>query len=258
MTIGFEGLRAGGDPVGRRSPFSGGVAAVADEARRRPILTVAVLTALVSALALAFPHWDRDVAALFFHPGEGFTAARSEPLLLLRAAGRWVWVAAIGLAAGVAAVAVVRSRRARIPTMRRATFLVASLALGPGLIVNLMLKEGWGRPRPRDVLDFGGDLAFVPAWIPGGGCPTNCSFPSGEASSAMWLVAFVFVVPKAWRPAVLAASLAAAVAVSANRMAFGGHFLSDVAIGWGLVVLVVLVCREIFLRRRRPRMRAGG
>jgi len=257
MTIGFEGAREGDVPGGCRSTGPVGVAAFADTVRRRPILTVAMLTALVSALALVFPHWDREVAALFFRPSEGFAAARSEPLLLLRAVGRQAWVVAIVLAVAGAAVKIVRSRRARIPTLRRAVFLATSLALGPGLIVNLVLTEGWGRPRPRDVLDFGGDLAFVPAWIPGGGCPTNCSFPSGEASSAMWLVAFVFVVPRAWRPFVLVASLAAAMAVSVNRMAFGGHFLSDVAIGWGLVVLVVLVCRVAFLRRPLPWVRIG-
>ncbi|MDK9698501.1 MAG: phosphatase PAP2 family protein, partial [Siculibacillus sp.] len=142
---------------------------------------------------------------------------------------------------------------ARAIPMRRLLFLATSMALGPGIVVNSILKEFWGRPRPRQITDFGGAMEFYPAWIPGGACPSNCSFPSGEASSAMWLVAFVFVVPERWRKPALAIALAWAAVISFNRMAFGAHFLSDVLIGWGLVATIVLACRRFFLEMIGPR-----
>ena len=47
---------------------------------------------------------------------------------------------------------------------------------------------------------------------------------AGEASSAIWLTAIAFVVFRAWR--VLIVTGLFAIALSVNRMAFGGHFLS--------------------------------
>ena len=60
--------------------------------------------------------------------------------------------------------------------------MVATLALAPGLLTNVILKSHWGRPRPIDVVEFGGDQHFVPWWDPRGDCPDNCSFVAGEPS----------------------------------------------------------------------------
>ena len=218
----------------------------------RPITAAVVATAVVSAMAIAFPGLDRLVAGLFHHGDAGFPAERNATLIALRNAGRGVTQIAV-MALVVAALG-----KLFLPLLSRAIgarpllFLATSLALGPGLLVNAFLKEVWGRPRPRDTLDFGGTLAFDPAWIPGGGCESNCSFPSGEASSSMWLVALAFVVPLAWRRSVAAAALLWCLVVSVNRIAFGGHYLSDVLIGWGLVAIVVLVCRRFFLETMGP------
>ena len=36
-------------------------------------------------------------------------------------------------------------------------FLILVMLLGPGLLVNGVLKEYWGRPRPRNIIPFGGN-----------------------------------------------------------------------------------------------------
>ena len=43
--------------------------------------------------------------------------------------------------------------------------------------------------------------------------------------------------------------LAWMVAISANRMAFGSHFLSDVVIAWAMMLLVVIALRDLVLVR---------
>ena len=231
------------------------LAAACDLARTagtRPITAAAVATAVVSALALAFPGIDVAVAALFHHGAAGFPAERNGFLVDLRAAGmgvtRIVVVALVSAGLGKLFLPMLM----RAVSSRVLLFLAGSMALGPGILVNSILKEFWGRPRPRQITDFGGAMEFFPAWIPGGACASNCSFPSGEASSAMWLLAFVFVVPERWRRAVLVAVLIWAFAISLNRMAFGAHFLSDVLIGWGLMATIVLVCHRIFLEKIGP------
>ena len=224
------------------------IAAIAE----RPITAAVAATAVVSAIAIAVPGIDLTVASLFHRGDAGFPAERNATLIALRNAGRGVTQMAV-MALVVAALG-----KLFLPMLSRAIgarvllFLATSLALGPGLLVNAFLKEVWGRPRPRDTLDFGGTLPFDPAWIPGGGCESNCSFPSGEASSSMWLVALAFVVPPAWRRAVAGVALVWCMVMSANRIAFGGHYLSDVLIAWGLVAIVVLACRRFFLESMGP------
>ncbi len=227
--------------------------ALRDRALARPILAAVAATALVSALALAFPGIDIALARVFHAPGVSpkteFPLENVWAFAALRRSGmavtRW---AVILLLLGVLAKIFVPMIARALPT-RKLLFLVASLAAGPGLLVNAFFKEVWGRPRPSETTLFGGDWTFLPAWIPGGACPTNCSFPSGEASGAAWLMALVFVVPESWRRATLAAVAAWMVVISANRIAFGSHFLSDVVIGWGLMLVVVLICREMILLR---------
>ena len=220
--------------------------------RTHPASAAAVVTALVSLPALAFPGLDVAVAAWFFHGPAGFPAERNGFLLDLRHAGMGVTrIVVVGLVlAGLAKLFLPMLARA-IPA-RKLLFLATSMALGPGILVNSLLKEVWGRPRPRQIAEFGGTMEFFPAWVPGGACETNCSFPSGEASSAMWLIALVFVAPERWRKATTIAVLAWALTISVNRMAFGAHFLSDVAIGWGLTATIVFACRWAFLEKVGP------
>jgi membrane-associated phospholipid phosphatase len=218
----------------------------------RPGVSVATATAVVSILVLAFPGLDVAVASLFHHGAAGFPADRNGFLLDVRHAGmgvtRIVVVSLVVAFLGKLFVPMLM----RAVSSRNLLFLATSMALGPGILVNSILKEFWGRPRPRQISEFGGAMEFFPAWVPGGACATNCSFPSGEASSAMWLIALVFVVPERWRRGATIAVLAWALTISVNRMAFGAHFLSDVVIGWGLVATIVFVCRWAFLDKVGP------
>jgi membrane-associated PAP2 superfamily phosphatase len=241
--------RAGGEIVATlRARLGRAVAAIG----ARPGTSVAVATAVVSGLALAFPGLDIAVASFFHHGADGFPADRNGFLLDVRHAGmavtRIVVVSLVVAFLGKLFLPMLM----RTVSSRKLLFLATSMALGPGILVNSLLKEFWGRPRPRQITEFGGTMEFFPAWVPGGACGTNCSFPSGEASSAMWLIALVFVVPERWRRGVTIAVLAWALTISVNRMAFGAHFLSDVVIGWGLVTTIVFACRRAFLDKVGP------
>ena len=67
------------------------------------------------------------------------------------------------------------------PSGRAMIFLIATMVIGPGLIVNLGFKDHWHRPRPIQTQDFNGPNPFVPWYDDNGGCKKNCSFVSGEA-----------------------------------------------------------------------------
>ena len=118
-------------------------------------------------------------------------------------------------------------------------FLVATVAIGPGLLVNLSLKDHWHRPRPINTQEFSGPSDFKPWYESDGACKKNCSFVSGEAATGFWMVAPAMVLPPPWRGPAILAAFAFGVAASLLRVAFGGHYLSDVLLG-GLVTLIVI------------------
>lgn len=224
-----------------RRPWPGGSVA-AD-----PIVLAALATLIASAFFLAFPPVDLWFTGLFYEPGSGFPL-RSDPFLLgLREAiALLLMLAAVALLVPVA----VKLARPDQPSPVSPTvplFLLSTLALAPGLLVNGILKSFWGRPRPFMVTDFGGDLPFVPVWKITDYCARNCSFVSGEASSAIWMLAIALVVPRGWRTAVLVVTIPLALLLSFARIAFGNHFLSDVVISWGLTLLVIALLHRLLI-----------
>ena len=77
-------------------------------------------------------------------------------------------------------------RRRMLIKAEAVLFLIGTLAVGPGLLTNTLLKDHWGRARPIDVTEFGGASRFTPWWDPRGDCPNNCSFIAGEPAGAFW------------------------------------------------------------------------
>jgi membrane-associated PAP2 superfamily phosphatase len=217
-----------------------------------PIAIAFLYCAVVSVVFLLFPGIDLWATALFYDPAAGFTAAASPALRLLRSSGDWAMeIVAVVLVVSLLAKIAMPSRRSLIPPSV-SLFLLATLAFATGLVVNAILKDLWGRPRPRMVTEFGGNAPYVEVWRISGECLRNCSFVAGEASSALWLVVIAFVVPRRYRLPVLVVTGLFALALSINRIAFGAHFLSDVLLSWGLTALVAAVLYRLFIDRPPP------
>lgn len=144
----------------------------------------------------------------------------------------------------------------RSPTLRSLIFLVLSVSLSSGVVVNLGMKDHLHRPRPIQVTEFGGPHAYRQFYQWDGACPRNCSFPSGEASTAFWLVAPASLVPPPYRIAVVGGALVFGVATSLLRMAFGGHFLSDVIFSALITIWLVIATHWLVFRRKQPKRSA--
>ena len=212
-------------------------------------ILLALALALV-AVGLAFavkPQLDLDATRFvferfgFFGQSEGARQARD----MLRLGPFW-------LLAGLAGLWLAR----RIgwttwpaPSFRALLFLGASLTIGSGLIVNLGLKNHSHRPRPVHVREFGGDEDFRPWYRFDGACRRNCAFASGEAASGVWMIAPALLTPPPFRVAAIAAAVLYGVATSALRVAFGGHFLSDVVMGGLISAIVVMALWRLYSRR---------
>jgi membrane-associated PAP2 superfamily phosphatase len=157
-------------------------------------LIVALVIAAVTGLAFGiYPDLDLRIARHFYDVVDGnrntFAWRLYPPLMLLRDAGLWLVALLFAPALLALAVKLVLPRRKLLIPGRAVVFLISTMILGPGLTVNVVLKDYWGRSRPIDVTQFGGREHFVPWWDPRGDCPSNCSFVSGDVSGAFWTIA---------------------------------------------------------------------
>ena len=75
-------------------------------------------------------------------------------------------------------------------------FLGLAAFVGPALVVNFIFKDHYGRPRPREVAEFGGQQRYLDVWVPGS--EAGHSFPSGHCSIAFYVLTPYFVL-LAWR-----------------------------------------------------------
>ena len=131
---------------------------------------------------------------------------------------------------------------------RPAALLVfLTLVIGSGLIVNLIFKDHWGRPRPRQIVEFGGMQEYRPFYLPNfGRLPEpSKSFPSGHSSAGFALLALCFASWRhnktkiLWASAIFTAILGGLLSFA--RIAQGGHFFSDVLLSLLIMWLTALI-----------------
>ena len=134
----------------------------------------------------------------------------------------------IGLIFSLTANLVRRSAAIRTRCAQLA-FLLTAIVLGPGLIIDVGLKDHWGRARPAQVQEFGGTRQFTPALQPTSECPDNCSFVSGHAAFGYQLIALAYLGDARRRRRWLIIALLAGSLLGLLRIAQGAHFLSDIA-----------------------------
>jgi membrane-associated phospholipid phosphatase len=203
------------------------------------LVVVGLVFGLWPQLDLAGTGWVHQTFG-FIDDSEAARAARD----ILRLAPFW-------LLGALAALALLRRfvvKATPAPSWRALAFLIASLIVGSGLIVNFGLKDHSHRPRPVHVREFGGDQEFRPWWRFDGACKRNCSFASGEAASGAWMLAPALLTPPPLQAAAIVGAVIFAVATSALRVAFGGHFLSDVLFGGLISAFVVVAMWRLYAR----------
>jgi membrane-associated phospholipid phosphatase len=226
-------------------------------------LIIALVIAAVNGLAFGLsPEIELSVAQHFHDvvdAGNNTFAWRIyPPLMLARDIGLWVGTAIIiPVLAALAFKLIVPTRKMLIPG-RAVVFLIATLALGPGLLVNVVLKDHWGRSRPIDITQLGGTEHYVRWWDPRGDCPNNCSFVSGDVAGAFWTLAPAALTPPQWRVLAYGAGLALGAGMAALRVMAGGHFLSDVVFAGVFTFLIIWLAHGLIYRWPRTRMSDAG
>ncbi len=201
-------------------------------------LQMAVLV-LITVLLEMFDA-DRRVAAYFYHPGKGWFMAKA-PV--------WRWLYSYGTVPGILLTlgallgCLAGLYFPCLKTWRKPCLLVVlTTVIAAGLLVNAVLKQYWGRPRPSQTVEFGGNWAYRPIFPPG---PPGkgASFPCGHCT-----MGFVFFgLAGFWRQrkslavSGMAVGIVLGVTLSVARIVQGAHFLSDTVWSLGIVTMTVSV-----------------
>ncbi len=180
---------------------------------------------------------DIRVQSLFFDAAQGWKYGASSPVMFFYKYGTLPGLiaaitASVIFALGFAYSSMLKYRKVSV-------IVLLTIVLGPGLLVNVLFKSYFGRPRPRDVSEFAGKWQHKPPLVPGKPGQGH-SFPSGHASMGfVFLALYVYYRDKnkiaaySW----LGGSAVFGAAIGAARMAQGGHYLSDVMWAAGFVLI---------------------
>ena len=189
--------------------------------------SAAAVATLAAVTTVLWPRLDVAVAG-WFYDGSQFFWRNAFVVVSIRSVFYNLYVGACLL--GVAGLILTQISRTAWLGLKASKwlFLVLCLVTGPGIVANMTFKDNWGRARPSQITEFGGQKTYTPALIPANQCNRNCSFISGEASS---MFAVFFAAAFLWRRRcrqLLAAGVAAGLLAGLMRMMQGAHFLTDV------------------------------
>jgi lipid A 4'-phosphatase len=206
-------------------------------------MAVGILTGCVAYL---YPGIDLQVSTLFYQPERGFYGQSSPAIALARSTFYTLYEATCVIAVVGLVITLVRRRTWLGISALRWLFLVLCLGVGPGLVGNLALKDNWGRARPVQTVEFGGQKAFSGPLTPTDQCQRNCSFVAGEATTifaALFAAAFLFP-PYAGR--LISAGVVFGSLAGAIRMSQGAHFLTDVIFAGVIMAITVAILNLMF------------
>jgi len=117
-------------------------------------------------------------------------------------------------------------------------FIILSFAVSSGVITNVVLKEFWGRPRPKQVLGMGGHQKFEEA-LDFHSNSKGKSFPCGHATTGFFFVGGFFLLRRRRRDLArgfLIFGMIFGALMGLARMTQGAHFFTDVvwagAVSW--------------------------
>jgi len=218
-------------------------------------LTIAVVAGLIFGL---YPELDLRIAGRFYAVEDAnhntFAFRLYPPVMFARNVGLWIGTVLVATSVGALVIKLILPRRKLLMPGRAVVFLIATMILAPGLMANVILKDHWGRPRPIDITQFGGNEHFVAWWDPRGDCRANCTFVSGDVAGAFWTIAPAALAPPQWRALAYGAALGLGTGMAAIRMMAGGHFPSDVIFAGVFTFLIIWIVYALIYRWPRTRL----
>ena len=128
-------------------------------------------------------------------------------------------------------------------SLKEIFLLWASQIISVLVLVNLVLKNFWGRARPNDVVELDGKKTFSPWYEISNACETNCSFVSGDASVGFSIIILYLITKKI---IFLYSSFTVGFVFGLIRIMAGGHFLSDIFFAGFFIIILNIILFELY------------
>lgn len=132
--------------------------------------------------------------------------------------------------------------------------IILTLIIGAGLFVHAILKDHWGRPRPKQVVQFGGKNSFRPYYTPNFDKQHEVmkSFSCGHCSMGFLFFSLALAGRRQQNKKVYYIGMFLAFflggLLSITRIAQGGHFLSDTIVTALIMWWTALLCDHCLAR----------
>jgi len=216
------------------------------------------LLGVAGSIILEATGWDLGWTAAFYEPGgtnNGWIHGREKPWSLLYDYGAAVGV--VLLLVSLAGYVAARLGRIRGQYSKPCLVVILTIVIGPGVLVNGVLKNYWGRPRPQDVTIFGGQWEYRPVWQPGV-AGSGKSFTCGHCAAAVSVASLAAFYP--YHPVAATAALAGGILyggiMGVARIAQGGHFPTDVL--WSVILVLMVTAGLYYVVFRLPEEAASS
>lgn len=208
-----------------------------------PIFLIALYTPWAADFDLYLSH-------LFFHNGHFVHNPFVEAIFKYGFYPAWILV---GIMSGLLIFSFLIPQKKNV--RKAALYLLLTLAIGAGLMVHVILKDHWGRPRPRQVIEFGGNQPFRAYYQPHFSLKKEAakSFPCGHCSTGFYFFSLALLgyyykrKDLYWIGMGLAFGLG--ILLGYARIAQGGHFFSDVVFAALIMWLVSLFLFHLIFER---------
>ena len=198
---------------------------------------------LSSVILVLFPEIDIGISNLFYKKGLGFVAGGTFYENILYHSITYVTAGALLIPILLYIYNFFTKKNILKVNAKVILYLGLVLSIGPGLIVNELLKNHWGRPRPAETTLFGGTKEFTPPFIITD--QDGYSFSSGHVAAAFFLLTLALLVRKNKAFWVFLAS-SYGIAISYVRIAAGGHFFSDAVVSFFITYIISIMFYNIF------------
>jgi len=214
--------------------------------RRSLFIPVGLLCLLTVGFWLG--DWDRRFVNLLYADGE-FMYKQSSILHVIYEVAAWPAILLAFVCFVYFLISLIRRRPGDLRLISLGICL--SIIVGPALLVNFVFKDYYGRPRPKQVEQYGGEMEYLTVLVPGTE-KYGRSFPSGHSAVGyVMLVLFLTGLsvrnPLAWWA--LAFAIPYGTVIGMARVLQGAHWLSDVMWSLGIIyycTLAVLWALGIF------------
>ncbi len=202
---------------------------------------------LSSFIFIAFPHLDIQISRLFYNNGFYLKGSWWEAALY-KSVKPFLIITLLGLT-GLWLFNKFSHKNILGINGKKTAFFFLVLLIGSGIIVHVVFKNHFGRPRPVHITEFSGSKIFTPAFVISNGCDRNCSFSSGHSSAAFAALALAMLFK--YRKTALTIAFIYGSLVSLARIAAGGHFFSDNVVSFFVMAITTDIFYYLFFVRHR-------